>query len=249
MVSVLESVEWGEPALSLIAQCKQLDPKLPAIIHMRHTERPKVTQKSTEYRRKHGKSMLNSTEKGKQAAFEFGAKLPSNRVYRIFHTNVDRTRETAVKIHEGLRSQNIESQMKGKFMNVLYNKCFLDYYQRDVREIGAPNARPFYLNHISGNYPPWEIEPSLIIAKRQAFQMMENLRTATSESFDVYVSHEITCAEFMFHWFGILADERWIDFLDGFIMQIVEDRLHVYTKDGKQETHPPYWWNQSSSTE
>jgi hypothetical protein len=190
--------------------------------------------------------MLVSTEKGKLAAIEFGGKLPKNRVYRIFHTNVERTIETAEKIHEGLLSQPAESQMKGVFLDVNYArlpKSFLDYYQRDVRDIGASNARPFFLKSISGSYPPWEIENSLTKAKRHAHQMMDTLRTATPDSMDIYVSHEIVCAEFLFHWFGIFVDERWINFMDGFIMQLTENRLHVYTKDGKKETHYPYWWN------
>jgi broad specificity phosphatase PhoE len=246
MSSVLEAVEWGKPALSLLSQCKNLDPKLPAILHIRHTERPIGTQKSMDYARKQGKSMLLSTERGKQAAIEFGAKLPKNRVYRIFHTNVERTIETAEKIHEGLLSKAAKSQMKGVFLDVNFGrsqKSFLDYYQRDVRDVGASNARPFFNKYISGSYPPWEIEASLVKSKRHAYQMMETLRTATPDSMDVYVSHEIVCAEFLFHWFGVLVDERWIDFLDGFIMQLTNERLSVYTKDGKKETYYPYWWS------
>ncbi len=53
--SVLESVEWGKPALSLLSQCKQLDTNLPAVMHIRHTERPKPTQETRELVLKTGK--------------------------------------------------------------------------------------------------------------------------------------------------------------------------------------------------
>jgi hypothetical protein len=72
---------------------------------------------------------------------------------------------------------------------------------------------------------------------------MKNLTSAETNTFDIYVSHDTTCGAFLLHWFGIMLDERWIEFLDGFIMQLTEERLHVYTKDGKKEAYYPYWWN------
>jgi len=188
--------------------------------------------------------MLLSTEKGKQAAFEFGEHLPNTRVYRVYHSPVARTRETAEKIHEGLLLQGAESQLKGIFLRVHHNQVKRrDYLQRDVLDAGAPNARSHFINHISEHFPPWEIDSASLIAKRHAAIMMNNLKTATPENFDIYVSHDTVCASFLFYWCGIMPDETWIQFLEGFIMQLTEERLHVYTKDGKKEAYYPYWWN------
>ena len=244
MRSVLESVEWGKPALSLLSKCKQLNPNLPAVMHIQHTERPKSTQESYDLARKTGRSTLLSTEKGKQAAFEFGERLPSDRIYRVYHTPIERTRETAEKIHEGLLSRGVKSQLEGIFMRVHHNQARRrDYLQRDVLDAGEPNARSHFINHVSEHFPPWEIEHCSLIAKRHAAIMMGDLKTATPESFDLYVSHDTICAMFLLYWFGIMTDERWIEFLDGFIMQLTEERMHVYTKDGKKEAYYPYWWN------
>ena len=131
MSSVIESVEWGKPALTLLSQCKQLNPNLPAVMHIRHTERPKSTQESYDLARKTGRSTLLSTKKGKQAAFDFGEHLPSNRVYRVYHSPIERARETAEKIHEGLLSQGAESHLKGIFMRINNNQVKRrDYLQR-----------------------------------------------------------------------------------------------------------------------
>jgi len=243
MSSVLESVEWGKPALSLLSQCKQLDTDLPAVMHIRHTERPRATKESFEYARNERRSMLLSTEKGKQAAFEMGERLPDDRIYRVYHSPVVRATETAEKIHEGLLSQGVESQLKGVFFRVHDNRAKrLEYLKRDFLDAGAPNARPHFINLVSEHYPPWEIESGSLIARRHAHITMENLKSATPENFDIYVSHDTYCASFLFYWFGIMPDERWIEFLDGFIMQLAEERLHVYTKDGKKEAYYPYWW-------
>jgi hypothetical protein len=40
-----------------------------------------------------------------------------------------------------------------------------------------------------------------------------------------------------------MPDERWIEFMDGFIMQLTEKRIRVWTKDGKKEAYYPHWWN------
>jgi len=244
MTSILESVEWGKPALSLLSQSRQLNTNQPAIMHIRHTERPKTTQESLEHERKTGRSNVLSTKKGKQAAYEFGERLPDNRIYRVYHSPVDRALETAEKIHEGLLSQGTESQLKGGFLKMRSDQIKqLYYHKRDVLDVGALNVRPLFINYVSEKYPPWEIESASLIAKRHAVIMMDNLRSATPENFDIYVSHDTICALFLFYWFGIMSDERWIQFLDGFVMQLTEEQLHVYTKDGKSKAYYPYWWN------
>ena len=228
-----EAIRFGSVAMDI-----------PAVMHIRHTERPKSTQESREYAKKTGKAILKSTAKGKQAAFEFGVNLPSKRVYRVYHSSVTRAIETAEQIHKGLLSQGAESHLKGVFMNVHYNQGrSLEYLQRDVHDVGASTARPYFVNYVSEHYPPWKIEPGSLVAQRHAAKMSENLTSGTSETFDLYVSHDVFCALFLFYWFGIMPDERWIEFLDGFLVQLSEERMHVYTKDGKKEAYYPYWWN------
>jgi len=78
MSSILESVEWGKPALSLLSQSRELDPNLPAVMHIRHSERPEIAS-----REERG---ANLTESGKKAAHEFGSLLPRNRSYRLYHS-------------------------------------------------------------------------------------------------------------------------------------------------------------------
>jgi len=244
MSSILETVEWGKPAQTLLSYCNQVNPELPIIMHIRHTERPKATEETMKQAQKNGTSPLYSTERGKQAAYEFGQKLPKNKIYNIYHSPVKRTIETAEKIHEGLLSQKAVSKIKGVFFSANYNKQKqFEYLKRDIIDSGQPNARQYFINHVNGHFPPWEIEPALLVAKRHAFMMMKNVKNASPENWDIYVSHDTVCSLFLFYWFGVMPDERWIEFLDGFIMQLSDDRMHVFTKDGKKEAYYPYWWN------
>ena len=68
MADILTKVDWGESARSLIADAATLEPGKPAMIHIRHTERPGVTGPNS--------NTLLSTPKGKAAAIEFGEGLP-----------------------------------------------------------------------------------------------------------------------------------------------------------------------------
>lgn len=245
MPSVLESVEWGKSALSLLSQCRQLDPDLPAVMHIRHTERPNATPEDVEQARKTGRSHILSTEKGKEAAYEFGTRLPIDRTYRFYHTSADRTKETAEKIHEALLERGANSSFYGLMSSHPqgdYTKR-LTYIIRDRIIDGTyTNPRPVLIKWISGAYPPWEVEPSLTFSQRVLLEVLDNLATAQS-GIDVYISHDVWVGMLLMHWFGIVPDEDNVKFLDGFILQLTPERMHVFTKDGKKETYYPYWWN------
>jgi hypothetical protein len=100
MSSILESVDWGKPALSLLSQCNDLDPDLPAVMHLRHTERLLKELGTPD------NFTQVSTEQGKKAAYEFGTSLPNDRQYRFYHTYLERTKETAMEIKEGISFNN-----------------------------------------------------------------------------------------------------------------------------------------------
>jgi hypothetical protein len=54
MGSVIESVGWGKPALKLLSRCEKLDQNAPAVMHIRHTERPDATLESMGVPRRRG---------------------------------------------------------------------------------------------------------------------------------------------------------------------------------------------------
>jgi hypothetical protein len=209
-------------------------------MHIRHTERPKEEPGSLEVYK------IISTEQGKQAAREFGASLPSSRSYRLYHTYMERTRETTENIHEGILANEGSSKVIGSVpLTSTIDRDGWMYHVRRESEMDSDShlSLRVFTKWISSHYPPWLRVPALDFSQRGAALTMKNLTSAEAHTFDIYVSHENSCAVFLLYWFGIMPDERWIEFLDGFIMQLTEKRLYIYTKDGKKEAYYPYWWN------
>ncbi len=210
-------------------------------MHIRHTERPATTPATIDRLRRTGEQAL-STERGKQAAFEFGHALPPTRVYRLYHTPNPRTIETAHQIRDGLQARGGAPQLKGVFIKHDIDQEKLIYYiGRDGFTGGRLNARQLILNLLSGRYPPWELEPGFLFAQRHAAIMVDNLRTASADGLDLYVSHDVLVLFFLFYWFAILPDDH-ITYLDGFLLQLTDDGMQVYTKDGATTVRYPYWW-------
>ena len=75
---VLESVEWGEPVLSLLSRFDEVDDSGPAVLILRHSE--------VNYQAIEDLFTPRVTELGLKAANEIGSMLPSDRRYRVFHT-------------------------------------------------------------------------------------------------------------------------------------------------------------------
>ena len=237
MTDVLDEVGWGGPALSLASLSHELEPGLPAVMHVRHSERPEI--------RSSADRGVTLTERGKEAAHGFGARLTGDRVYRLYHSVSDRARETAEGIATGLGSLGVEARMVGAvpFWPNGDSEKFFEYIFRDGEAHGGHDGRPFFVSLVSCHYPPWEVEPWILFAQRAAACMVENLRAAEPNGLDIYVSHDMWVAAFLLYWCGIMPDTDWIEFLDGFIVQLGKERMHVHTKDRRLDVHYPYWWN------
>jgi broad specificity phosphatase PhoE len=236
MSSALESVEWGKQALSLLSNCGKLEANLPAVMHIRHSERPPIN--SVKDRN------ASLTETGKKAAYDFGVSLPIQRVFRIFHSPAERSRQTAEMIHKGLTDIGAETTIKGNvdIRLKLDEDKFWHYYKRDVLDEQTENVLSFFINFASNNYPLHEFESSLSFSKRIAGFMMDKLHTASNDGFDLYISHDLSVACFLFHWCRVLPVE-WINLLDGFILQFSKDKITLFRKLNKREAYYPYWWN------
>ena len=80
-------------------------------------------------------------------------------------------------------------------------------------------------------------------AVRGAKMTMKNLESTGASTLDVYISHDIWIAAFIFHWFGLSPPKNWIKFLDGFIVQFSEEKMNVCFRGEKINVNYPFWWN------
>lgn len=206
-------------------------------MHIRHSER--FTAKSEDG------VQVPLTEAGKKAAYEFGFNLTKKRRYRLCHSYVDRTKNTAELIHRGISDNGGTSQI----MDIMNLSFMLDvekamhYLETDTKEDHVLSmSHSFFFRWVSGRYPPKELKPSLEFAQEGATLTKKNLKTASSETLDIYISHDGWVASFLLHWFGVIPFE-WIRFLNGFIVQFKDKKAILFHSDERVEVTLPYWWD------
>lgn len=246
MTQFLASLNWSGPCLGLLEHMKSLDPEKPAILHIRHTARTFPGQ--GEYSRPNGIDDRKhlSTDEGKQAAFFFGASMPAERRYTLFHTYVDRARETAEEVHRGILSAGGKSEIAGEipYTSVTDWKANNEWVRVLQQKQGPFPDGGFQLtcNWIAGHKPETIQRPSGEFAREYARITMQNLREAPSNAFHVYVSHDTVVLALMFHWFAELPYQDGLRFLDGFLTQPNTEGLQVWFRDKSRLYEYPYWW-------
>jgi len=230
MSSVLETLDWSQPALKLLSNIQSID-TAPAILHIRHSERINTHP-------------MTLTEIGKQASYDFGTKLPPNKTYRLYHTERSRTKNTAKQIHEALSDREITSKIIGDIGRPeKYKLENLRQYFSIEREQGSDNpVRSFFYHWIGGRYPSESVLSVVDFGRWMSDISLENLKSASEDSVDVYVSHEIWVAAFMYSWLGY-NPVNWVSFLDGFLVQLRDDNMKYCTEEDSRTIYYPHWWN------
>lgn len=238
MAGVLDRVEWAKSARSLLASVAKLKPGEPAIIHIRHTERPGITGPNS--------NVLLSTPEGKKAAVEFGESLPTERSYRLYHSVVDRSRESAESIRDGIRCKGGKAEMSGifPFRTTHDPKGMDDYIDHMIGRCGSEDAAVAEMMNkwLAGLAPPEIFHPSSEFARMIAFYAKERLATATPDIVDVYVTHDTWVGSCLFHWFAIPMPMDGIRFLDGYLMQPLDGEIAIWYRGKALRVDYPHWW-------
>ncbi len=234
----MSSVEWGGAALSLLVNAKSLAPGKPAIMHIRHTERPGVTGPYS--------NTLPSTPRGTEAAVEFGVGLPSGRSYRLYHTVVGRSKQSAEAIMKGIRRRGGKAVIAGEFpFRTSFNPEAMDeYIDRVIIKLGDEDAAVAEMMNrwLAGLSPPDIFRPSGEFARLVADYAIERLDTATRDTVDLYVTHDTWVGSCLFHWFGIPIPLDGVRFLDGYILQPLENEMAVWYRGKTMRIEYPHWW-------
>ncbi|MBN2334610.1 hypothetical protein JXL21_03550 [Candidatus Bathyarchaeota archaeon] len=238
MGGVLGEHGWCSSALRLLEHTRALPVGRPLLIHVRHTERDSM---------RHPRDNPVSTVLGKEAAREFGAALPTAS-YRVWHTSVDRTRETALSIKAGLEDSGSTCECMGWVgVSTIFD---LDRFHGlpgtyEVVEDTAESASAYLTNWVAGLYPPDVVRPSLEFAQMIAHAMV----TGAGDCSGILVSHDTWVAALMLHWLGMQPPRDWVGFLDGFAMALGNPYAIVATKQGTKRLRLPHWWENKTRPE
>jgi hypothetical protein len=242
VTGVLESVDWGKPALSLLESLRGLEPDKSAVLHIRHTERPPYNPDTS--------NQLHCTIGGRKAAVEFGRGVSPERRVRLHSTKIKRAEETAQCIGEGLASRGIDPTYSERFddLMILDPENATKYLSENLkRSRGEVEASINFTNNWCAGLTPPAFCDSRRFARFFADHTQASLEGAEPTGLDIYVTHDVWVGCLLWHWFGIPAPSDGIGFLDGFLLQPREDAMTLWFRGDKRIVGYPQWWGSTQT--
>ncbi len=227
---------WGKPARSLLESLNELEPDKPAVLHIRHTERPPYNPDTS--------NQLQCTIVGREAAVEFGRGIPPDRRIRLHSTKIKRAEETAQCIGEGLTSRGNEPAYSRKIDDLMIrdlekaSKYLSENLKRSRDEVEA--SINFANNWCTGLTPPAFCD-SLSFAQFFADHTQASLESAEPAGLDIYITHDVWVGCLLLHWFGIRTPSDGIGFLDGFLIQPNGKTMTLWFRGKKIVQNPKLW--------
>lgn len=223
---------WTEQVREIIKSLKNPVFDSKSILILRHSQRyePKLTDVNQN---------MELTPQGRSMARLFGKKLPKNRTIRLFHSPVNRCKETAEEIHAGFEEIGGNSIFKGECPVVwkigINNKFFMSELKKH------PDLDIFF-RWVSGFYTE-EKFPSLILYCQRAANVIWNQLNLTPENgLDIYITHDYHLNALRYGWLGLPPDERWVGYLGGFIFRFEENHIISANFGDIKTIEMPHWW-------
>ena len=167
--------------------------------------------------------------------------LPKKYEYRFFHSSVERCKDSAIEIRNGISNSKQNNSIPIESLESLIKiNCDFERFKTYLKETKSDSK--FLHNWIRQFYNPLEIEPPLAVAKRMAQDIKKIIKTQHKNGIDVFVSHDYHVILSQFYWSGNLVTNEWIQYLDGYILQFFDKKMKFYSQMGIVEVNYPYWW-------
>ncbi len=226
---------WTEQARNLIKNLKDSSFNSKTILIIRHSQRyePKLTDEN---------QYMELTPQGKKIARLFGTKLPKKRTIRIFHSPVNRCKETAEIIRTGYSEIGGEAIFKGECKAVWGIGIKKQFFMSELQKY---QYRTVFFKWASGFYTTEEF-PSLIrYCQRGADVILNQLKLAPKNGIDIYISHDWHTTAFRFGWFGLPPHDKWVDYLGGFAFTFENNQITLSDYGEVKSIKAPYWWKKN----
>jgi broad specificity phosphatase PhoE len=227
---VLEKLNWMNQALTLLKKISEFPKDAKLIMMLRHSEREPLS--SLKKNRD-----LQLTENGHLAARILGERLPLNRYIRFFYSDRDRCHDTALDILNGFRQQGGKG-IDGGSLEPLYSlKVIKDnFFKYELQKFSLLEVMDRWINK---QYDSNDIEPIKSYSKRAAHVIWSKLKQDLPlGGIDVHISHEVLLMALRSGWFDLSPNQKWTDFLGGFIFTFNED--HILLLDFNTFLRIPY---------
>jgi len=231
---IWNSAEWLEQARLLIAGFEYFPLDLSLGLILRHSQRnePSLWDKNQN---------MELTEEGREIARIFGTKLPEKKRLILFHSGVNRCRDTAEKIHEGFTEIGGKSEIKGECSILrgigLDPKIFIE----ELKKYSLINVIKKWIN---GLYPEDKWPSFQSYCKRASNILWSFVEKQKKNLFTIFVTHDLHAIILRYGWFGFPLDMRGINYLGGFAFIFNRDSLKVLDYGEVKTAKYPYYRTQ-----
>jgi broad specificity phosphatase PhoE len=238
-INRLDMFEWASDAKYFLKILHSLQPHESVMVFLRHSQRtePKVWEEVM-------KAPL--TADGIEVASEFGANLPKDRSYHIYHSRIERCRQTAEAIQNGfLRNPQQYTDFSSNQIAIKgYLPVLTEFYMQPQKfqEYTERDGTNFVRNWLANHYSPDISESALSYAQRAAHDILSVHLQRPPNTTNLYISHDFNILVFRALWSGFFPDGDWISYLGGFLLKLDDQKMTIYFNQSKEEVYYPHWW-------
>lgn len=227
---IWEISDWTLQARQIIESIPKFPENSSLIIIIRHSHRIDTADMQL-------MANLGLTDMGKEIAKIFGSKLPKNRHIRLNHSTVPRCKETANSILDGFQTVGGSGEILGLCEPLYSIGKDPDFVLKMAYKY--PGSR--FINHWAvGLFPDESIQKFT----RYAIQAANNIwnKSIKGNSININITHDLILMALRYGWFGIPPGKNWVNFLGGFIMAILKDKIILSDQNGFHTLEVPHWF-------
>ena len=230
-IKIWEKSDWTFQARQIIDTISKFPEDSNLFIIMRHSHRIDTDDMQK-------MANLGLTNLGKGLAEIFGSKLPLNRSIRLYYSIVSRCKETADSILEGFQTIGGSGEIFGAFEPLYAFGKDSDFVLKNAYKY--PGAH-FINRWAAGLFPSKYIKNFTNYCIHAALDIWNQAKG--SNGIRIYITHDLVIMALKYGWFGITPDKNWVNFLGGFLMTILKDKILLFDENECKLYEIPYWFD------
>jgi hypothetical protein len=227
-----KDIDWTRQARKILKGLDKFPENSSIGIILRHSHRYKIKNPEKS-------SKIGLTQEGKEFAKFFGNSLPESRPIYIYHSIVQRCKETALKIQSGLKRKYQNKSLKGEL------KVLSDLNAEGVfvaNEMMKHSGEGFLMKWKEGYYPITQIMNFDDYYQKAAEEIWNNLARSKESSLNLYITHDLHLLSLRLGWFGLSPNKEWVSYLGGFAFSFHNEYILFFEGDQLMRMEYPHWW-------
>ena len=229
---IWQQADWSSEAQQVIEGIKKFPENSMIALILRHSQRNEPEDFDID-------ADLNLTAQGRKIANLFGKSLPKDKPIRLFHSKVDRCKDTAKEILKGFEEIGGEAVLIGDLRPLYHIGIDLNFFLEENKKF---NILEIFNRWIAGLYSPDVWTPLLTYSQKAARIIWEKIESAPKNTLDIHITHDLHLLALKFGWFGIPPSKKWINYLSGFAFSFIKDGILLFDTNKFITIEFPYWW-------